>query len=448
MTNPGMGSELKETKIKAGPLSDLRVLEVADEKGLYCGKLLAELGADVIKVEDPGGDSTRRIGPFLHDIPHPERSLFFNYLNTSKRSITLDLQSSDGRALFRKLILGVDILLESFPPRNLDDLGIGYSSLSKMNPRLIMTSITGFGQTGPFSDFKSTDLIGMAMAGPMYICGFPEDPPSHIGVSQGYYLASVHASSGTLLALCHRDATGRGQHVDVSMQEAITFAQENAIGIYEQLGQIRRRSGQRHALAVPGTGLYACKDGLIVCSFHLPWRQRGGGWQPILAWLDGEGMAQDLTKPEWRDRLEAYFTSRQTMEEYLTDTNVDEDVRNERSLQKDHVNQVLQEFFSSRTKRELTESAQARRIVVAPVNEIADIVADPQLQARNFFEQVAYSETGSSLKYPRGPFLLSKTPYQIRRRAPLIGEHNIEIYEGELGLTRKELVQLRELGVM
>lgn len=189
-------------------LAGYRVLDLADDKGLYCGKLLADLGADVIKVEPPGGDRTRLVPPFYHDEMHPEKSLSFLYLNANKRSLTLDLAGSEGKAAFQRLVATADVVLETFTPGYLDGLGLGYKGLRDINPRLIMTSITGFGQTGPYRHFQSCDIVAQAMGGLMYVTGYAEDPPNLIGARQAYYLASIHAALGTLVALYYRERTG------------------------------------------------------------------------------------------------------------------------------------------------------------------------------------------------------------------------------------------------
>ncbi|MBW2370382.1 MAG: CoA transferase, partial [Deltaproteobacteria bacterium] len=186
-------------------LSDIRVLDLAGPSGLYCTKLLADLGADVIRIEPPGGDSVRRIGPFYHDDPHPEKSLFHFHFNTNKRSVTLNLETEEGKRLFKKLIKTADIMVETFPPGHLHSMGLGYPVLKKINSSLILVSITGFGQSGPYRDFTSSDLVAMAVSGVLYTMGFPEDPPTTVGASQAFHMASANGAIWALMALFHRD---------------------------------------------------------------------------------------------------------------------------------------------------------------------------------------------------------------------------------------------------
>jgi crotonobetainyl-CoA:carnitine CoA-transferase CaiB-like acyl-CoA transferase len=191
-------------------LGDIRVLDLADQKGVYCTKLLADLGADTIRIETPGGDPMRHVGPFLHDEPDPEKSLYWFQFNTSKRGITLNLETADGREILRQLAGKADVMVETFPPGHLDEIGLGYSNLRQVNPGLVLTSITPFGQTGPHRDFKGSDLIAQAMGGLMYLAGFAEDPPYKLHGSQAYHSASVQAAVGTMVALNARELTGRG----------------------------------------------------------------------------------------------------------------------------------------------------------------------------------------------------------------------------------------------
>ena len=186
-------------------LGDIRVLDLADEKGVYCTKLLADLGADTIRIEEPGGDPMRRIGPFFHDEPDHEKSLYWFQFNTSKRGITLNLETADGREILKRLVKTADVVVETFPPGYLDEMGLGYSVLSELNPGVVLTSITPFGQSGPYRDFQSSDLIAQAMGGLMYLAGFPEDAPHKLHGSQAYHSASVQAAVGTMMALYARE---------------------------------------------------------------------------------------------------------------------------------------------------------------------------------------------------------------------------------------------------
>ena len=240
------------------PLSGYRVLDLAGPMGVYCGKLMADMGADVIKVEPPGGDPMRDIGPFIDGQPGPGRSLYWLHFNTNKRSVTLDIESPEGAATLRKLAITSDVLLETGPPGYMDSLGLGYERMAADSPGLVYASITPFGQTGPYRDFKASDLVGFAMGGYMYVTGWPHTPPTRLWGSQAYHTASNRAYIAILLALYHRMATGEGQYIDVSMQEAVAATTEHVNTTYnytgESAGALRvptRRPVRRH-LAVQG----------------------------------------------------------------------------------------------------------------------------------------------------------------------------------------------------
>ncbi|MFC2010644.1 CaiB/BaiF CoA transferase family protein [Chloroflexota bacterium] len=211
-----------------GMLSPYRALDLTDEKGLLCGKILADLGADVIKIERPGGDPARNIGPFYHDEPDPEKSLYWFAYNTSKRGITLDIETTDGKEIFKQLVKSADFIIESFPPGYLDSIGLGYSALEKIKPDIILISITPFGQTGPYKDYKTSDIVAWAMGGEMAPFGDPDRPPIRISHhSQAYLHAGTDAATGALAALYHRWTTGEGQQVDVSVHESVAQCTEH-----------------------------------------------------------------------------------------------------------------------------------------------------------------------------------------------------------------------------
>ena len=233
---------MQETTETKSLLAPYRVLDLTDEKGLLCGKLFGDMGADVIKIECPGGDPARNIGPFYHDDIDSERSLSWFAFNLNKRGITLNIETDDGRELFKSLVKTADFLIESFPPGYLDQLGLGYASLETINPRIIMVSISPFGQTGPYAHYKAYDIVGMAMGGMMQICGDPDRPPVRITYPQAYLFASAEAVVGAMAAHYYREATGEGQHVDISMQQCIVGLGMTAPAIWE-LMQINQKRG-------------------------------------------------------------------------------------------------------------------------------------------------------------------------------------------------------------
>jgi len=391
----------KETTALAG----LRVLDLSDETASFCSKLLADMGAQVIKVEPPGGARSRWRGPFRGNTPHPEESLSFWYHNTGKLGITLNLESEPGRDIFLKLAQGADAIVETFLPDYLKSLGLGYETLSELNPRLIMASVTGFGQSGPRKQYKSGDIVASAIGGQMYVGGAPNTPPLKPYGNQPYYLASLFAAIGILLALQERRRCHRGQHIDISLQESVAATLEHVLVRYCYEGVVSRRQGNRHW--DNAFSIFPCRDGHILLS---PLMQ----WETLVEWLDSEGLASDLTEERWQD--EGYRT---------------------RHL--DHIIDVLQRWTRTHTTLELFELGQLMRFPWAPVASPQDITASPQLKARDFWVNVAHPEANASFTYPGAPYKC-RSPWALKR-APLVGEHNTQIYQ-ELGLTQDKLDQL------
>ncbi len=417
------------------------MLDMTGPTGAYCTKLLADLGADVIRIEPPGGDPSRKLGPFFRDEPHPDKSLYFFHFNTNKRSITLNLDTEGGRSLFKKLVKTADMLVESFKPGHLASLGLGYEVLKEINPGLILVSISGFGQTGPYRDFESADIVALAMIGLAYTLGFPEDPPGSLGASQAYHMTSANAAIGALMALYNRDITGEGQWVDVPVHGTCLRMAEMVALMYWLQGINRKRSGFEYYRGL--RDLFPCKDGYIVCSVL-----GGAGADKALEWMQSEGMASDLQEPGCAEVIAAIKgvapgrgTSHGSAKEGVAKLS---DMRERMQ----HVEAVWQAFLRTHTKEELFVGAQTRGIVLMPVNTVKDIVEDVGLQERNYFVHVLHPELGQPLKYPGAPYRLSETPWKISKRAPLIGEHNIEIYETELGFSKNELALLRRGNVI
>ncbi|MDO8670530.1 MAG: CoA transferase [Dehalococcoidia bacterium] len=408
-----MSTELSNESI----YSDLRVLDLAGEMGAYCGKLLADLGAEVIKVERPGGDATRRIGPFVGDDPHPEKSLYWFQFNTSKKSVTLDIATADGKDIFRKLAATSDIIIETFSPGYMDSLGLGYEELSKDNPGLIMTSITPFGQTGPYRDYKASDIVGLAMGGQLYLAGMPGEPPLQAGASQAYYQANLHAAVGTLIAVHFRDGSGLGQYIDLSMQEAITLSMETAMQYWDMNRHLRKRTGHDHRS--PGHGVYPCQDGFVCLMASAG---AGKGWAPMVSWMNEEGQGQELAGSEWLDR-------------YYRIDHLDEG------------DAYIMPWLLDHTVQDAVDGLQARHCIAMPVNTPKDLLESPQLRSRDFYVQVAHPELSAEYEYPGAPYRFNHIEWRISHRAPLIGEHNQEIFEG-LGLTGQDLIALRGAGVI
>jgi len=395
-------------------LSDLRILDLTDLKGALCAKLFGDMGADVIKIEPPGGDAMRSIGPFLGNIPHRDRSLLYWFYNTSKRGVTLDLRRPEGQEIFKRLAAKADVVVESFAPGTLEGWGLGYDQLKRLNPKLVLTSITPFGQTGPYRDYASSDTIAEALGGMIYTNGFSDDAPLRALGLQAYHSASFFAAIGTMSALWARDTIGEGQWVDVSIQEATAAAVEHVAPFYHQGLGIQTRQGSLHWSRY--FRVAKCKDGYIMhCSL--------GDWTSLVEWVKSDDKAQDLSEPQWEDQV------------YRKDNAV-------------HMFDVLDEWAKDYRVAELMEGAQLRRIPYATVRPPEALVEDPQLNARGFFSEVAHPELGRTMPYPGGPFFFTVTPWRIARRPPLLGEHNTEIYHGQLGIDAQRIAAWEKEGII
>lgn len=410
-------------------LNSARVLDLTDEKGSLCGKILADLGADVIKIEKPGGDRSRNIGPFYNNEADPGKSLFWFAYNLNKRSITLDIEKKDGQDLFRRLASKADFIIESFPVGYLDNLTLGYTAISEINPRIVVTSITPFGQIGPYKDFKASDLVVMAMGGFMYITGNPDGPPLRVSVPQAYFMASSHAAAASMAANYYRQVTGEGQHVDVAAQQCVLAELTNVVPLWELNQTILKRAGSYMAGRWKGVKqrlLWPCKDGYVI--FYVMGGVAGARTnRNMFKWMGEENMAPD----------------------YFLDFAWEElDMAQQSEGMQELIEKPIGEFFLTHTKNELYTEGQKRDIIIGQVSSPHDLLTDPQLNAREYWTDIQHDELGTTIKYP-GPFLkASETPLQITRRAPLIGEHNLEIYEVELGLSRDMICALKEAQVI
>ena len=406
-----------------------RVLDLADEKGLYCGQLLGNLGADVIKIERPGGDAARNRGPFFHDVPDPEKSLFWLAFNTNKRGITLDIETVDGKEIFKKLAKTADAVIESFPPGYMDGLGLGYSELEKINPGLVLTSVSPFGQSGPYHDYKASELVCWAMGGLLFVTGDPGRPPTYVShIPFAYLLASMDGALSTAIALYWRGISGKGQHVDVSIRDSALKTAWMIREFWEATGKEFQRGSSHYHVPQSEVTLnlvWPVKDG------HVRFMMYTGSFgaaenKRLVEWLDDEGIADDFLKGidwpnlDWRDRPKE---DAERVQGYLT------------------------RLFQSKTKAEILQEAIERRVMVQPVSSPRDIVGHPQLEARGFWQELEHPDLGTALRYPSRFCLLSETPGKLQRAAPHIGEHNQEIYK-ELGFSNEELTTLKQAGII
>lgn len=414
-------------------LDGVRVLDFTDDKGLLCGKMLADMGADVILVEPPGGNPARNLGPFYQDCPGGENSLYWLAYNTNKRSIILDVQHPDGQALCRRLVATADIVIESFAPGTLASLGLDYASLCQLNPRLIMASITPFGQTGPYRDYQAPDLVGLALGGFLHLTGDAEDTPLRVGQPQAYLHAAAEAAASTMIAYYERQQSGLGQHIDVSMQACVIGTLMNATPYPPLHGHDVKRAGIfNDSLGGRRRLIYPCQDGYV--SFLALGGVMGArAMHQLTAWMAAENIAPDFLRAMDWDTWDVVATMQ---------------AGEAGQQQIDAVEAVVGAFFMTHTKHELYEGSLARRILLAPVSNIQDILHSPQLAARDYFVSVYHEDREATLCYPGAFAKLSETPLRITRRAPHLGEHNQEIYGETLQLSAAEMTTLQQLGVI
>ena len=379
-----MSAELNSS----GALSGLRVLDLTGRMGGYCGLLLANLGAEVVLIEPPGGDPMRREGPFKNGIVHPDGSLSFAAYHTNKKGIALDLETSEGQTKLRALVANADVLIEDRPLGYLDRIGLGYQALRVIRPALVMTSITGFGFTGPYRDLKAPSIVAFAMGGLMNLCGHPERAPLMGPCDVAHHLGSVHAAFGTLVALYNRRVTGRGDHVEVSLQDVLVADPFlRIITRYSVTGEIPERTGHSQSTTVAET--YKCKDGYARIFCNQP-----DHWKRLLEWL---GNPAELMDPKL------------------------ENVQNRHPLRP-----VLDRIIEARTLTSVTktffEEFQSRRLAASPINSPSAFLEDPQTKHRQYVVETDGSYLGRH-PFPGDPYKFSESPWRIERGAPLLGEH-------------------------
>jgi benzylsuccinate CoA-transferase BbsE subunit len=396
------------------PLLPIRILDLTDEPASFCSRLLARFGADVIKIEKPGGSRSRNIGPFYESARPPENSLFFWYHNADKKGITLNLEYDRGKDIFRKLVVTADVIVESFPSGYLERLGLHYDVLKQVNPGIILASVTGFGQSGPYKNYKSCDLVSQAMGGQMSLCGSPDQPPLRLYGQQSYYINSLVAAVGIQIALFQRRITGYGQQVDISSQEAVSSTLEYMLAGYFVDEIIPVRSGN---VSWNGSAaVFPCRDGFIFITF-------GREWSTLMELLESEHMADELTESDWQD------------EEY-------------RIAHVERIVEVIMKWTMSHTVADLFELGQLMRFPWAPVSTPDEVFHSPHLRERGFFVDVEHTELKRSFPYPGEPWRFSGVEPVNTVRAPFKGEHNYAIYHDELGISGKEIEKLAEDNVI
>jgi crotonobetainyl-CoA:carnitine CoA-transferase CaiB-like acyl-CoA transferase len=400
-------------------LDDLRVLELGGQRGEFCGKLLAGNGADVIRIEPPGGAATRQIGPFYHDQPHPDRSLYWWNYNFGKRGLTLDLERPEGREIFRELVRSADVVLESFDPGYLAGLGLDYPGLREINPRLVMISITNFGQDGPWRDFLAGDLNLLAIGGQMMVCGYAptadgawDTPPIAPQMWHAYHIGGNLAFMDLVAALLYRDDTGTGQYIDFSVHEACNNCTEPILPWFLYGERVARRQAMPFAKG---------RDGVEVLIMPPLF---AGEFEKLVAMLAADGMAEDLTEPFYLDP------------------------RNRRDEAARHINDVARRYIEAHDSDYVFHNAQQRGVVWCPIRAPEDNVNDEHFRLRGAVVEVAHPELGETFIYPGQPRIAERMPWRFGPRAPLLGEHTRAILHEELRLSEAEIRALSAAGVV
>jgi crotonobetainyl-CoA:carnitine CoA-transferase CaiB-like acyl-CoA transferase len=373
-------------------LGGLRVLDLTGRMGGYCGRLLANLGAEVILIEPPGGDPMRQQGPFKNDVPHPEESLLFAAYHTNKRGILLDLESEQGREALLQLVRHADVLIEDKPLGYLDALGLGYQTLQIINPRLVLTSISGFGLSGPYRDFNAPNLIAFAMGGLMNLCGHPERPPLVGPCDVAYHLGSVHAAFGTLVALYNRRETGRGDRVEASLQDVL--AADPFLRIMTRYGvtaEVPKRTGHSQPTTVAET--YRCADGYVRIFCNQP-----DHWKRLVQWLGNPG---ELLDPKF-ENVQNRFPLRPLLDRLIEERTIQYRARS---------------FFAE---------FQSQRLAASPINPPSAFLGDEQTTHREYIREIDHPHLGRH-RFPGDPYKFSESPYRIERGAPLLREHQAQV---------------------
>ena len=399
----------------SGPLEGLRVVEICGELGQYAGKLLADLGADVVKVEPPEGSEARRVGPFVNDEPGPNRSLNFWYHNTNKRSAVLDLDGSErDRELARALIARTDVFLESLPPGRPATLGLAYDTLAATNPGLIHCALTPFGQDGPWAGYRVTDMVALAAGGPMNMNGYdptdaPGAPPIHGKGDQAFNTAAHYAAMGILTALVARDATGQGQYIDCSMHEALSSTTE--VGLPHWLytrTNIIRQTGRHAATIRTEPWIHRARDGRDVLVFNIG--RSNESWGKLKRWMQSHGFGANFDEARFDDPMNR-MAARGTPEAK-------------------EIFEEVSRFITALDAEDVYRGAQACGLPWGAVRSPDEAVDDPHLHDRGHFVATTGEGVEGGALMPGAPYVLNATPWELRRPAPRLGEHTDEVLAG------------------
>jgi len=393
-------------------LEGIRVVDLSQGiAGPYCTRLLADLGAEVVKVEPPAGDYARSLGPFPDDVPDPDKAGLFIHLNGNKKSVTLDVETQSGRVVLRRLLAKADVLVESYAPGHLAFIGLGYDDLRSELPGLVYCSVTPFGQSGPYRDFQGNSLACMALSGLMYVTGDPDKEPLCTGGEPAEYFAALNAWIGVMAALEHRAGTGAGQQIDVSMLESLGCADEYNTAMYSYLGAVRKRYYSRHHIPTYPSEIFPCRDGNIVVI-------GGATGFPLM-------MAVLIERPELE--TDPLFQNL-----WL------------RTMQWRQFEEILRPYLMEHDWEDLLTRAQELRIPFAAVLDAKTLMENEHLKERGFFQEIEQPGLGA-LPLAGGPFKMSETPLRYGA-APALGEHTQEVLL-ELGYDKDDTLVLRERGV-
>ena len=413
---------VESSNISGSALDGVKVLELCSfVAGPFCAKLLADMGAEVIKAEPPGaGDESRSRGPFYEGRPGKDSSLLFIYLNSNKLGITLDVTTSTGKQLLLELVKRVDLLVEDMPPKVSERLELDYTSLHRVNPQLLVTSITPFGSSGPYKDYKSYYLNSYHAGGDGYLLPggrladqlYPEREPIMAGGYLGEYQVGLSAALASVAALLGRLLDGEGQHVDVSKQETLINLNSADFCKYPDRGIMENRRDRYLAHYIGG--LYRCKDGF---------------WELLIpSQRQWDAMVEVMGKPPWSEE-EMYST------------------QESRVAHREEIDERIEEWAMGHTRQEIYHSLQQQGCAAGPVYSTEELLQDPQMEYRGFFVEMEHPLVGK-FKAPSAAYEFSRTPRAVRRPAPSLGQHNVEIYGGWLGYDGQELSRLRQSGVI
>ncbi|EFK06845.1 CoA-transferase family III protein [delta proteobacterium NaphS2] len=405
---------------KSGSLSDLRVLDFTGVLGPYAAKLYVGLGADVIHLEPITGDALRDCGPFYENIQGKERSLQFLYYNAGKRGMPLDLEKEKGREIFVDLCKKADVLIESFAPGYLEDLGLSFDFLSAVNPKLVQTAITPFGHSGPYCDYPASDLTCSALGGFLYLAGVENEKPVRVSDNQAYRMAEAYAAVGSATAVLFAKKTGIGQFVDISCMESVGMALENAPQYWDLEGTNRRGRG-----TVAGGGIiHPCKDGYIVLVTIMG--RNKVMWEPFVKWMKDEGVDEweIFDDDKWIDP--AYRSSK---EGYTTFC------------------RIFERYSMKHEKAYLYDKGQSFRVAVTPLSNGKDLLENPQLKYHDFWKTIYHDALQGEVVYPGAPYEFGNLTWRLGNPAPAFGQHTVEILE-ECGYTKTKINALAKEGVV